>query len=171
MGIEDFGVLLRPAQPISADLVEHDLLNQGFVASSGTAFPHTAYYVLCDEAKNIESMLKRDPDHDPLLSYLSVRYAICQPETATEAFLDIVTQIAGKFCLQMTGLAPGVEFSCNTLGEFQEYTREKVSQAKSRWSSLFAGDNEEVVLSVAESWKYFIKKHPQALRSERHLAG
>ena len=165
MGMEDFGVILRPTQPLSASSAECDLLNQGFVASSGTAFPHTAYYVLCDETKNIEAMLKRDPDHDPLVSYLSVRYAVCQPEAATEAFLDIVTQIAGKFCLQITGIAPGIEFSCDTLGEFQEYTRERVKRAKFRWSSLFNGDTEEVVVSVAGSWKHFAAKHPEVFQS------
>ncbi len=164
MGMEDFGVLLRSTQPVLASSIECDLLDWGFVASGRPTFLHESTYVLSDESKNIEALLKRDPDNDALVFYLSVRYAVCQPETATESFLDIVTQAANKFCLQITGLAPGIEFSCDTLGEFQEYAEEKVRRAKSRWSSLFAGDTEEVVVSVAESWKYFIAKHPEIIK-------
>jgi len=169
MGLEDFGVILRPVQPLSVSSAECELLSHGFAASGALGLPHQATYVLSDEAKNIEAMLKRDPDNDALVSYLSIRYAICQPDAATQAFLDIVTQIAGKFCLQIAGLGPSAEFSCDTLEEFQQYAREKVSQAKFRWSSLFAGDTEEVVISVAESWKYFIAKHPEAMQSKRVL--
>lgn len=167
MGLEDFGVLLRPTQPLLASSVECDLSNRGFVASGGSGLSRESTYVLSDEAKNIEALLRRDSNSKGLTSCLSVRYAICQPETATQVFLDIVTQITGKFCLQITGIAPGVEFSSETLDEFRQFTRDKVKQAKYRWSSLFAGDNEEVVVSVAESWKYFIAKHPEALQSRR----
>ncbi len=169
MGLEDFGVLLRPTQPLSVSSAECELLSRGFSASGKAALPHQITYVLSDEAKSIEAMLKRDLGHDALVSYLSIRYAICQPDAATRAFLDIITQLTGKFCFQITGLAPGVEFSCNTLTEFEEYAREKVAQAKTRWSSLFGGDTEEVVVSVAESWKYFIAKHPEAMHSKRLL--
>lgn len=167
MGLEDFGVLLRPIQPLLASSLECDLFSRGFAASGRPTLPCQSTYTLSDESKNIEAMLKRDPDHDAFASYLSIRYAICQPESATQAFLDVVTQIAGKFCLQITGIAPGVEFSCNTPSEFQEYTVEKVRQAKSRWSSLFAGNTEEIVVSVAESWKYFIAKHPEMMQGRR----
>lgn len=165
MGIEDFGVLLRPVQPLSADLVERELLSHGFLFAGRGSLPRERTYVLCDNTKNIEALLKYDAANETMASYLSIRYAVCQPETATEAFLDVVGHIAGKFCLRITGLAPGVEFSCNALGEFQEYTREKVKRAKSWWSSLFAGDTEEVVVSVSESWKYFAAKHPEVFRS------
>ena len=171
MGLEDFGVILRPAQPLLASLMECELLVYGFVTSGGTGLPHQFTYVLSDGSKNIEAMLKRDSDNDALVSYLSIRYAICQPEAATQVFLGVVTQVAAKFCLQITGMAPGVEFSCDSLDEFQEYAAEKVRQAKSRWSSLFAGDTEEVVVSVAESWKYFIAKHPEVVQSKRVLVG
>ena len=169
MGLEDFGVILRPIQPLLASSAELELASYGFAASSILALPHQSCSVLSDEAKNIEAMLKRDPNDDALVSYLSIRYAVCQPEAATEAFLDIVAQVAAKFCLQITGLAPGAEFSCDTLEEFRQYAREKIRQAKSRWSSLFAGDTEEVVVSVAESWKYFSAKHPEVMQSKRIL--
>lgn len=169
VGIEDFGVILRPVRPLLASSAECELFTHGFVASGGTGLPHERTYVLGDRSKNIEAMLRGDSNDDTLLSCLSIRYAVCQPEAATQAFLDIVTQAAEKFCLEITGLAPGVEFSCDTLTEFQEYAKEKVKQAKSRWSSLFAGDTEEVVVSVAESWKYFIAKHPEVMQSKRVL--
>lgn len=165
MGMEDFGVLLRPTQPLLASLAERELLSYGFAATKTATLSHQSTYVLRDKSKNIEALLKRDPNNDAFASCLSIRYAVCQPEAATEAFLDVVGQIAEKFCLQITGLAPGVEFSCDTLGEFQEYTREKAKQAKFRWSSLFNGDTEEVVVSVAESWKHFAAKHPEVFRS------
>ncbi len=165
MGLEDFGVILRPTQPLLVSSVEAELFSDKFAAGGISSFPREFLYVLRDETKNIEALLKRDPNNDALVSYLSIRYAVCQPEAATQAFLDVVTRIAGKFCLQVTGLAPGVEFSCNALGEFQEYVKENVKRAKSRWSGLFAGDTEEVVLSVAESWKYFAAKHPETFRS------
>jgi hypothetical protein len=163
--MEDFGILLQPAQPLSADLAERELLNCGFRFAGEGSLPRERTYVLCDDTKNIEALLKYDAANEAMASYLSIRYAVCQPKSATEAFLDVVGYIAEKFCLQITGLAPGVEFSCHTLGEFGEYTWEKVKRAKSRWSSLFAGDTEEVVVSVAESWKYFAVKHPEVFRS------
>ncbi len=167
MGLEDFGVLLRPTQPLLASSVECDLFSRGFAASGRPTLPCQSTYALSDKSKNIEALLKRDTADNDFVSYLSIRYAVCQPAAATEAFLDVVTEAVGKFCLQITGLAPDVEFSCDTLGEFQEYTVEKVRQAKSRWSSLFAGDTEEVVVSVSESWKYFIAKHPEMMQGKR----
>ena len=167
MGMEDFGVLLRPTQTLSVSAVEQHLSSRGFVMND-PAFalsPNQSTYVLSDKDKNIEVLVKGNADDEGLTKYISIRYAVCQPETATEAFLDVVGQIAGKFCLQITGLAPGVEFSCDSLSEFQEYTWEKVKRAKSRWSSLFDGDTEEVVVSVAGSWKHFAAKHPEVFRS------
>lgn len=173
MGMEDIGVILRPCEPLTVSAVERQLLRGGFAAhiSDSVSFPHESLYVLSDKEKNIEALLKGETDDPALTRYLSIRYAICQPESATQAFLDVVSQLVCTMPLQIEGIASGVIYSKGTLSEFRELISEKIVEAKSRWSSLFEQDTEEVVLSVAESWKYFIAKHPQSLRSEQPLAG
>ncbi len=162
MGMEDFGVILRPDQAVSVSSVECQLVSDGFVVNSfvSASFPNQAAYVLSDCAKNIEALLKRNAVDETLMDYLSIRYAICQPDTATQTFLDVVTHLACKFPLQIEGTSSGEEFSRKNLNEFREFVVEKVVKAKSRWSNLFEGDREEVVLSVADTWKYFRTKHP-----------
>lgn len=171
MGLEDFGVILRPVQPLYGAAVERGLLGMCFskISPAAMALPHQAAYVLRDGEKNIEALLRRQPDNENLLDCVSIRYAVCQPAPATQTFLDIVAQFVSEYPLQITGIAPGIEFSGDTLNEFGECAMQKIMAAKSRWSGLFGGDTEEVVLSVADSWKYFLAKHPKALQSERHL--
>lgn len=171
MGIEDFGVLLRPAQPLSADLVERELLSHGFLFAGRGSLPRERTYVLCDNTKNIEALLKYDAADETMASCLSIRYAICQPEAATQAFLAVVSQFVCNMPLQIEGIDSEKTYSRETLNEFCEFVLERVAKAKSRWSSLFEQDMEEVVLSVADSWKYFIAKHPQVLRSKHQLVG
>jgi hypothetical protein len=162
MGMEDFGVILRPNQAVSALSIECQLVSNGFVVNNfvSMSFPNQATYVLSDSAKNIEALLKRNAADETLADYLSIRYAICQPDTATQAFLDVVSQLVCKYPLQIEGTSSGKEFSRGNLNEFRDFVAEKIVGSKSRWSSLFEGDCEEVVLSVADTWKYFRTKHP-----------
>ena len=167
MGMEDVGVILRPCKPLSVSAAEHQLLCDGFAASKPAfaLFPNEFTYVLSDASKNIEALLKGNADDPTLMKYLSIRYAVCQPETATEAFLDVVTHLVCKLPLQIEGISSGKEFSRENLDEFRELAAEKAAKAKARWSSLFGGDTEEVVVSVAGSWKHFAEKHPEVFRS------
>ncbi len=162
MGMEDFGVILRPRQALSVSAVEHHLFSDGFVADDPAfaLFPNESTYVLRDKDKNIEALVKRNTDDQALMKYLSIRYAVCQPETATQTFLDVVSQLVCKLPLQIEGISSGKTYSRGTLKEFREFVLERVVKAKSRWSSLFEQDTEEVVLSVADTWKYFKAKHP-----------
>lgn len=167
MGMEDFGVILRPCRALSVLAVEDYLFSEGFVVNNPAfaLFPNESTYVLSDEYKNIEALVKKNADDQALIKYLSIRYAVCQPETATQAFLDVVSHLVCKLPLQVEGISSGKTYSRGTLSEFREFVSENVAKAKSRWSGLFAGDTEEVVLSVAESWKYFAAKHPETFRS------
>jgi hypothetical protein len=162
MGMEDFGVILRPNQAVSVSSVECQLVSNGFVVNNPAfaLFSNESIYVLSDKDKNIEALVKRNADDHALMKYLSIRYAVCQPQTATQAFLDVVSQLVCKLPLEIEGISSEKTYSRGTLSQFREFALERIVKAKSRWSNFFEQDTEEVVLSVADTWKYFRTKHP-----------
>lgn len=97
----------------------------------------------------------------PVVDYVSVRFAVCQPDTATKRFLEVVQTLTERH--RMSILQGDVEYAPERFEEFRAQTEEAVWQQKRAWQNIFGGDLEEQKMRVEEAWTYFLRKHSDLL--------
>jgi hypothetical protein len=93
-----------------------------------------------------------------------VRLAVCQPISAIDQFVSVIGAIAHEFRFIVE--ENGKTFTDESFIDFEQSARSTIARKKERWTNLFGGDNEEVVTSTPNAWKYFLAKHPCVLSKD-----
>ncbi len=109
----------------------------------------------------LEALVKLTPDR-MAIRCVSVRFAICQPERATEAWSDSVCSLIGSLGLQVY-LEDSDE--PDAPGAFVSMARAQIKAKKQQWRALFDGDTDEIVTSVERAWRHYLKRHQQLVAS------
>jgi len=107
--------------------------------------------------QQVSERLQLEISGGPTVDYVSVRFAICQPNTAAEQFLEVVQNLSHKH--QMSISHDGIEYAPEQFEEFRVRAEEQVWQQKRMWRNMFEGDMEERRMRVEEAWAYFLQKH------------
>jgi hypothetical protein len=170
MGIESYGTLLRPQkeEPLVGE-VEHSLLGMGFRCED----VRQAAQIQAAEAVHGQNQYSRNDGVSVLeakiswysvlagprrVKVISIRFAVCQPDTVIDAFMEVVSALCHKH--QLFAADRGVTAPPDSMDALRSVIEGAFRRSKSIWASLFGGDTEELPMPVDEAWSYFRRKHP-----------
>jgi hypothetical protein len=177
MGIQEYAVRMTPREAASVDAkrVIEGLWHLGYrylpthpaeVEGAILVEPPRDEARLAEESRDyiIEAMVKTD-EEGAQLKYLSLRFAVCQPDSVVLRFFDVVNHLALEYRLTISDgwreYEPG---SSELLTAMQKEVRAR----KLRWSQIFDGNQEEHKVAVSEAWGlYQAKKSKQAVLAHR----
>lgn len=157
MGCEDFRVTLRSSMELGA--AHRHLLADARIVSDpeGGPLPQGCYLAYDDGEHLIELELYCV---EPRIE-LSVRFALCNPDSVDNAFIDLVMLLAERLDAEvsvMENISPGVrgDFSPSELGPFSEIVKPMIAKKRAYWIADFG--TERAPISCNEALRRFVMR-------------
>ncbi len=167
MGVEDYGSWLHPcAEWPDKQSLKQTLSKIGFVCETPSELLYQPFpgeeMLTFDDGKHIIEILIRDnqKEDQPLIGFISIRFAVCQPITVVDRFFEIIVQLLRRHNLSVKDCYGGGIYQEEYITDFKPKVLKQVQAMKERWQQMFGGDTEEPKIAVNQVWSYFKKKHP-----------